>query len=720
MSEEIEPHIMRKFEIIQKIGKGAYGIVWKAIDRKLRQVVAVKKVFDAFHNPTDAQRTFREVMFLQELNGHENIVKLLNIIKAENNKDLYLVFDFMETDLHAVIRADILEEIHKKYVMYQILKALKYMHSGDLIHRDLKPSNILLNSECHVKLADFGLARSVAQKEDDAPPVLTEYVATRWYRAPEILLGSTKYTKAVDMWSVGCILGELIIGKSIFPGVSTLNQIERVLELTGKPKNEDIEAIESSLAWNILNSINITKQKKFEQFFQGASPDALDLLKKLLVFNPKLRLDAEQALQHRYVAEFHNPAEEHVCSKPIQIPLNDHEKFSIRKYRESLYADINERKKKQRIEWRNKYLRQLGLSIGDEGQQAAVQNGQQIAEGQQQQPQQQVQQQQQQIQYSQYQQQSSTVKNNSAQQPEKRNARQVSQENIEQVSQQQQQQQQSSNQQQYQQQQVRQQNNREQAQQGSVQQSQQLQQQNSSVQSSTQQQPSKYQPYQANQYGAKYQPQANQQVQQPQQQSLTQSQNNTQANGTTQQTSQLKSQNAPMYQTQSQFQNQNNVTAANNNGTGPNKAMYQTNYNNYIPAKNNYGQVPNSQNVAANGNAGAVSNNSSGVYKSDAQNQPVQYGSYVPQQKQYKYQPGSNATASQSQQNQPQGASGATYANYVQRQQQQQQQGSNPSQTQAQQYYQMKNQQQQQQIQQQQQPSQVTKQMQYAQQYKQQ
>jgi mitogen-activated protein kinase 15 len=129
----------------------------------------------------------------------------------------------METDMHSVIRADILEPIHKKYIMYQILKAIKYIHSGDLIHRDLKPSNILLDSECNVKIADFGLARSLATKEEDAPPVLTEYVATRWYRAPEILLGSTKYTKSVDMWSVGCILGELIIGKSIFPGVSTLN-----------------------------------------------------------------------------------------------------------------------------------------------------------------------------------------------------------------------------------------------------------------------------------------------------------------------------------------------------------------------------------------------------------------------------------------------------------------------------------------------------------------
>lgn len=160
MSDKIEPHILRKFEIIQRLGKGAYGIVWKAIDKKYKRVVALKKVFDAFHNATDAQRTFREIMFLQELNGHENIIRLINIIKAENNKDIYLVFDYMETDLHAVIRAKILEKIHNKYIIYQLLKALKYMHSGDLIHRDLKPSNLLLNSECHMKVADFGLARS--------------------------------------------------------------------------------------------------------------------------------------------------------------------------------------------------------------------------------------------------------------------------------------------------------------------------------------------------------------------------------------------------------------------------------------------------------------------------------------------------------------------------------------------------------------------------------
>jgi mitogen-activated protein kinase 15 len=363
MTEEIEPHILRKFEIIQKLGKGAYGIVWKAIDRKLKQVVALKKVFDAFQNATDAQRTFREVMFLQELNGHENIIRLFNIIKAENNKDLYMVFDYMETDLHAVIRANILEDIHKRYVIYQTLKALKYIHSGELIHRDLKPSNILLNDKCEVKVADFGLARSVAiNEEEGTAPVLTEYVATRWYRAPEILLGSKTYTKAVDMWSVGCILGEMLLGKAMFPGTSTLNQIERILEVTGKPKPDDVESIESPLAWNILNNINITKKKSIQSLFPNASDDALDFIKRCLIFNPKLRMTVEEALRHKYVTEFHSPEEEINCPHVIEISMDDNKKFSIKEYREALYEDISKRKKEQRKLLQQKYLAEIGVS----------------------------------------------------------------------------------------------------------------------------------------------------------------------------------------------------------------------------------------------------------------------------------------------------------------------------------------------------------------------
>ena len=124
MSEDIDNHVGKKYEVLQKLGKGAYGIVWKATDKKSRQTVALKKIFDAFQNATDAQRTYREIIFLQQMRGHENIVELREVLKATNDRDIYLTFEYMETDLHATIRANILEEIHKQYIMYQAFKAL--------------------------------------------------------------------------------------------------------------------------------------------------------------------------------------------------------------------------------------------------------------------------------------------------------------------------------------------------------------------------------------------------------------------------------------------------------------------------------------------------------------------------------------------------------------------------------------------------------------------
>lgn len=350
MSEEIDKHVLRKYEVGQRIGKGAYGIVWKAIDRKTRKTVALKKIFDAFQNSTDAQRTFREIMFLQELNQqhHENIIRLLNVLKADNDRDIYLVFEYMEINLHAVIRANILEEVHKKYIIYQALKALKYMHTGELLHRDMKPSNLLLNSDCHVKLCDFGLARSVADLEDEKSHVLTDYVATRWYRAPEILLGSTRYTKGVDLWSIGCILGELLGGQPMFPGESTMNQLEKILEVSGKPSKEDMKAIKSRFTAEMIDSIQIKRPITLQQMYPSASPEALDLLAKLLAFNPDKRLDADQALAHPYLAQFHCPEDEPNCPQPIRIPMDDDTRFSISAYRKNLYKIIVQRRKEMR------------------------------------------------------------------------------------------------------------------------------------------------------------------------------------------------------------------------------------------------------------------------------------------------------------------------------------------------------------------------------------
>lgn len=344
MSEEVEPHIANRYQLLKKLGKGAYGIVWKAKDRLTDTTVALKKVYDAFQNATDAQRTYREVMYLQHLNGHANIVRLLSIHRAHNNKDLYLVFDAMDTDLHMVIRAGVLKSIHKTFVAYQLFKALKYLHSAGLVHRDLKPSNLLINSECEVKLADFGLARSVKEAEGESP-IVSDYIATRWYRAPEIVLGSKKYDETVDMWSAGCILAELMIGNVLFAGKSSLNQIELIVKLLGRPTAEDIKTMKIGNG-DLLVECEAKKSKSITSLFKGCSSDAIDLIRKLLVYNPEKRINVEEALKHPFFAKFHCEEEEIECKKIIVIPIDDNEKLSLKAYRDAIYRNISNHIKK--------------------------------------------------------------------------------------------------------------------------------------------------------------------------------------------------------------------------------------------------------------------------------------------------------------------------------------------------------------------------------------
>jgi len=243
----------------------------------------------------------------------------------------------------------------------------------------MKPSNLLLNSDCLMKVADFGLARSMPEArslfsmgvEPDEPPTpLTDYVATRWYRAPEILLGSEKYGFAVDMWAVGCILGEMLIGKPMFPGTSTMNQIEKITELVGCPARERVKSI-SRFSETMLyvssqqkyppphsgrpftpDDAYLTEEQaarddraaidRFKRIFDSASDDAIDLLIHLLHFDPNKRITAQQALQHPYIAQFHDPAVERSATKPVKPIISDDEKKSTNFYREKLYNQINQ------------------------------------------------------------------------------------------------------------------------------------------------------------------------------------------------------------------------------------------------------------------------------------------------------------------------------------------------------------------------------------------
>jgi mitogen-activated protein kinase 15 len=336
--EDIIEEVFEKYEILDRIGRGRTGVVYKAFDKNLQLPVAIKRVYEVFKNKSDCERLLKEIKIFEFLSKHPNIIRLLNVIRSDKDSDLYLVFDYMEGNLFNVIRAKILTEQHIKLITYQLLKAVKYFHSAGLINRNLKPNNILINSDCKIKLDDFSLAKSLNSLDD--MNMITDYVATRWYRAPEMLLGSLKVGKASDIWSIGCILGEMLKGKTLFPGTCTLNQLNLIVSLTGFPSKEDIQDINGSLT-GLLESVKKGSQKSFNEFFIEASYDATDLLNKLLQFNPLKRFTVEEALSHPFLSEFRKVEEEIVYDEnsPIELELSEENKSKVIEYKENYSID---------------------------------------------------------------------------------------------------------------------------------------------------------------------------------------------------------------------------------------------------------------------------------------------------------------------------------------------------------------------------------------------
>lgn len=315
------------------LGEGAYGVVCSAIHKPSGEKVAIKKI-EPFERPLFCIRTAREIKLLDHFRDHENIVHLVAVEKPksfETFNQIYLVQEYMDTDLFRIINGrDFLTDSHIQYFTYQILRGLKYIHSANVIHRDLKPSNLLINLNCDLKICDFGLSRVDCKNDhkfgNGGISMLTEYVATRWYRAPEIMLNSSQYTTAIDLWSVGCILAELFIRTPIFPGKDYQSQLSLMFQLLGSPINDDLASIKSIRARNYISSLPFYEPLDLRTYlnthinrhyrFNGEkiNPLGIDLLSKLLVFNPSKRIGVEEALRHPYLQMYHNPDDEPTTS----------------------------------------------------------------------------------------------------------------------------------------------------------------------------------------------------------------------------------------------------------------------------------------------------------------------------------------------------------------------------------------------------------------------
>lgn len=335
-----------RYKIQEVIGKGSYGVVCSAIDTHTGEKVAIKKIHDIFEHISDAARILREIKLLRLLR-HPDIVEIKHIMlppSRKDFKDIYVVFELMESDLHQVIKAnDDLTKEHYQFFLYQLLRALKYIHTANVYHRDLKPKNILANANCKLKICDFGLAR-VAFSDTPTTVFWTDYVATRWYRAPE-LCGSfySKYTPAIDIWSIGCIFAEVLTGKPLFPGKNVVHQLDLMTDMLGTPSLDTISRVRNEKARRYLTSMRKKQPVPFAQKFSNADPLALRLLERLLAFDPKDRPTAEEALADPYFKGLAKVEREPSC-QPITKMEFEFERRRVTKeeIRELIFREILE------------------------------------------------------------------------------------------------------------------------------------------------------------------------------------------------------------------------------------------------------------------------------------------------------------------------------------------------------------------------------------------
>mmetsp|Transcript_12405 Transcript_12405/g.30094 ORF Transcript_12405/g.30094 Transcript_12405/m.30094 type:complete len:486 (+) Transcript_12405:312-1769(+) len=310
--EHISPNVLKNYDVLGKLSRGNYGLVWRAKAYATgEKKYAIKRVINAFRNAVDAQRTYREITLLLELNGHANIVEIFDVVKDYYDLDIYIVLEYLPATLANVLKNTKLNDIQLSFLIYQQLRALLYIHTGGIVHRDLKPQNILVNADCRLKVCDFGLARTLYESPEDEVTkrrqrqaqavrstiakipdeeggpgeggermdpqfqveeegIMSNYVASRWYRAPEVLLGSTTYDFSFDMWASACIFAEMYLGKPLFKGTCTFTQLEAIYFHLGKPEKFDILTMDAPYAEQMFEATLVPKKQPLSELILSA------------------------------------------------------------------------------------------------------------------------------------------------------------------------------------------------------------------------------------------------------------------------------------------------------------------------------------------------------------------------------------------------------------------------------------------------------------------
>ena len=311
-----------KFTALSILGKGTFGVVYRAKEEKSDDFIAIKRVFQ------DKKYKNRELDILKELN-HPNIISLKHFFytkveNGQNGPEIYLncVMDYFPQTLARILSTNFqsrkqLEPFIAKLYAYQMLSSLKYLHSKNIAHRDIKPQNILVNPKNNkIKLCDFGSAKKIEQGQKSIA-----YICSRFYRAPELIFGATDYTCQIDVWSMGCVITELVLGRPLFPGATTSDQLVEIIRILGTPTKDDICSMNPHFKDHKFPEIKpvpfekILKNRIIPEYF-------LDLISKLLVYNPTKRLTAEKALEHPYFDEIRKIEKNNGKYKEYDIPTD--------------------------------------------------------------------------------------------------------------------------------------------------------------------------------------------------------------------------------------------------------------------------------------------------------------------------------------------------------------------------------------------------------------